>query len=89
MINHKRDAEAVYVFRMKLYIPLSFVCTRSTSCLKTKDFYTERTRWVIVYIYIYIYSLTEPKRERERLARFAIMAQSGGPHERIMDPLLI
>lgn len=55
--------------------------------MKTKDFYTERTRWVIVYTYIY--SLTEPERERERLARFAIMAQSSGPHERIMDPLLI
>ena len=66
MINHKRDAEAVYVFRMKLYIPLSFVCTRSTSCLKTKDFYTERTRWVIVYIYIYIYILSHRAKEGER-----------------------
>ena len=85
------------MFRLKLiHTPLSFVCTRSTSCSKTKDFYTKRTGWGhCLYIYIYIHSLTEPKRERERerererLARFAIMAQSSGPHERIMDPLLI
>ena len=48
-----------------------------------------------LFIYIYIYTLShrakerERERERERLARFAIMAQSSGPHERIMDPLLI
>ena len=83
------------MFRLKLiHTPLSFVCTRSTSCSKTKDFYTKRTRWGHC-LYIYIYTLShrakerERERERERLARFAIMAQSSGPHERIMDPLLI
>lgn len=79
------------MFRLKLiHTPLSFVCTRSTSCSKTKDFYTKRTRWGhCLYIYIYTLSHRAKERERERLARFAIMAQSSGPHERIMDPLLI
>ena len=55
-----------YVFRLKLiHTPLSFVCTRSTSCSKTKDFYTKRTRWGHC-LYIYIYTLSHRAKERER-----------------------